>query len=250
MARVQGLVAIRAYDGPVKLAPRDRSSPHRHLGNTSTTRLWLLSGLIVAACHPAPRPPAPAPADTTAASPAAPAPAHAMAVVHTEPRAPERQADGRVVLGAFTMAAPPAWVAKPVTSSMRVADFMLPGAAGQAELVIYYFGAAGAGSIDANVERWLGQFTQPDGRTTREVATIEHTRLSGQDATLVSVAGHYHAAAMPGGDAVVDKDDQALLAAIVASPSGPYFFKLVGPKATVDENAAAFRATLGSLQLR
>lgn len=169
----------------------------------------------------------------------------------TEPRTPAPLAAGRVVLGPFSMATPATWGVKPVTSSMRVADYVLPAPAGEeAELVVYYFGASGAGSIDANLDRWFGQFTQPDGRATRDVAKIEHVQLSGQDATLVSVAGHYHAAAMPGGDEVVDKPDQALLAAIVASPSGPYFFKLVGAKKTIDANAASFRAMLSSLQLR
>lgn len=170
---------------------------------------------------------------------------------HTDPRSPEALVGGRVVLGPFSMATPTTWVVKPVTSSMRAADYVIPAPPGEeAELVIYYFGESGAGSIDANLDRWFGQFTQPDGRRTRDVATIEHPQLAGQEATVVSVSGHYHAAAMPGGDDIVDKPDQALLAAIVASPSGPYFFKLVGAKQTVDTNAASFRAMLSSLQLR
>jgi hypothetical protein len=176
---------------------------------------------------------------------------HATTAARTDPRTPEPLAGGRSALGPFSMAVPGTWVVKPVTSSMRVADYVLPAPAGEeAELVVYYFGESGAGSIDANLDRWFGQFTQPDGRTTRDAAKIEHTRISGQEATLVSVAGHYHAAAMPGGNDIVDKADQALLAAIVASPSGPYFFKLVGAKKTVDANAASFRALLGSLQIR
>ena len=168
----------------------------------------------------------------------------------TAPRTPEVLADHRVALGPFSMAPPASWVVKPVTSSMRVAAYELPAGTGEeAELVVYYFGASGAGSVDANLDRWFGQFTQPDGRTTREVAKIEHVQFAGQDATLVSVAGHYHAAAMPGGNDVVDKPDQALLAAIIASPSGPYFFKLVGAKKTIDANAASFRSMLSSLQL-
>jgi hypothetical protein len=39
---------------------------------------------------------------------------------------------------------------------------------------------------------------------------------------------------MPGGGDPIDKADQALIGAIVASPKGPYYFKLVGPKKTVD----------------
>lgn len=169
----------------------------------------------------------------------------------TAPRTPEALAGERIALGPFSMVAPAAWVITPVTSSMRAAQFELPAAAGlEAELVVYYFGAGGAGTVDANLERWFGQFTQADGRATREVATIEHAQFAGQDATLASVAGHYHAAAMPGGDAIIDKDDQAMRAAIVGSPAGPYFFKLVGARPTVEANAEAFRAMLTSLQLR
>lgn len=155
-------------------------------------------------------------------------------------------AEERIPLGAdFTMAKPKAWVTKATTSKMRVTSFTI----GEAELVVYYFGEGGAGSTDANIERWFGQLTQPDGRPTRDVATIEHSKVAGQDLTLVSVSGHYRAEAMPGSDEMVDKPDQALLAAIVMSPHGPYFFKLLGPKATVDAQAAVFRATLQSLQL-
>src|SRR5450432_1662762 len=75
-------------------------------------------------------------------------------------------AEERIPLGAFTMAKPSAWVTKPTTSKMRVTSFTM----GEAELVVYYFGEGGAGSADANIDRWLGQITQPDGRPTRDVA--------------------------------------------------------------------------------
>jgi hypothetical protein len=168
----------------------------------------------------------------------------------TEPRALEALADGRSGLGPYSLVVPKDWTAKPVTSSMRAADLMLPGKPGaDAELIVYYFGPQGAGSVDDNLDRWLGQFTQADGKKSRDVAKIEKTKLAGQDATIVSVAGHFEAEAMPGADAV-DKQGQALLAAIIDSPSGPYYFKLVGAKATVDAQAAAFRAMLTSLKLR
>ena len=154
-------------------------------------------------------------------------------------------------LGPFTMKVPSDWQTKPITSKMRAADYVLPAApGGEAELVIYYFGDNGAGSIDDNVERWLGQFTQPDGKPTRDVAKIETTKIAGQDATLVTASGHFHASAMPGGDEVVDKDNQSLFAAIIASPHGPYYFKLVGATKTLDANAARFRAMLDSLTLQ
>ncbi|HMG55344.1 MAG TPA: hypothetical protein VK601_17725 [Kofleriaceae bacterium] len=169
----------------------------------------------------------------------------------TAPRALDKLPDGRLGLGPFTLAAPADWTTKPITSSMRAADFVLPGKPGaDAELIVYYFGENGAGSVDDNLDRWLGQFEQPGGKPSREVAKIEKTKFAGQDATYVSVTGRFVAQAMPGATAAVDKADQAMLAAIVASPSGPYYFKLVGPKPTVDAGAKSFRAMLESLKLR
>jgi len=168
----------------------------------------------------------------------------------TDPKTLETTTDGRVVIGPFAMAAPKDWKIKPVTSSMRAADFILSDKAGEdAELIVYYFGEGGAGSVDANLDRWLGQFTQANGKLSKDVAKIEKTKFAGQEATVVSVTGHYAAAAMPGGEAV-DKQDQSLLAAIVNSPSGPYYFKLVGAKKTVEANNAKFRAMLTSMKLK
>jgi hypothetical protein len=194
-----------------------------------------------AAATPPPNPHASMPNDPT----------HAPAAEKTAPKALEKLPDGSLAMGPFSLTAPADWTIKPVTSSMRAADFQLPAKAGaDAELIVYYFGAGGAGSVDDNLDRWLGQFQQPDGKKSRDVAKIEKTKFAGQDATFVSVTGRFVAPAMPGATESVDKADQTLLAAIVSSPSGPYYFKLVGAKSTVDAQAAAFRKLLDSLKLR
>jgi len=170
----------------------------------------------------------------------------------TAPKALDKLPDGRLAMGPFSLAAPADWTMKPITSNMRAADFQLPAAkgAGDAELIIYYFGPSGAGSIDDNINRWLDQLEQPGGKSSRDVAKIEKTKFADQDATFISVTGQFHAMAMPGGAAATDIADAELLGAIVASPQGPYYFKLVGAKPTVEASAAAFRAMLGSLKLR
>lgn len=212
---------------------------------------------LVASCVAACKkdPPVAAPPSAASAGPAAPATgapaAHGGSVEPTPPRALEPLPDGRLALGPFSLVAPTGWTAKPVATKMRAAAFGVPGAPGaDAELIVYYFGASGAGSNDANLDRWFGQFVQPDGKPSRDVAKIEHTKLAGLDATVVSLAGRYVAPATPGGSDVIDKPDQALLGAIVASPVGPYYWKLLGPRPTVDAQAAAFRAMLGSLKVR
>jgi hypothetical protein len=218
--------------------------------------------VLSAACKNAPPkgdlPPAPAPAASEGSSSSTPgtppAPSgnpHASVPHQTAPTSLDDLAAGRLGLGPFSLVAPKGWTARPVTSNMRAADFVLPAAkpGDDAELVVYYFGDHGAGSVDDNLDRWLGQFEQPDGKKSRDVAKIEKTKFAGQTATYVSVAGHFAAEAMPGTEAV-DKQNQALLAAIVDSPSGPYYFKLVGAKSTIDAQAAAFRGMLDSLKPR
>ena len=82
-------------------------------------------------------------------------------------------ATGKAQEPALTFDPPAAWIAVPASSPMRVAQFVLPKAAGDAEdaeLAVFYFGGAG-GTVEANLERWTGQMLQPDGRRSADVAT-------------------------------------------------------------------------------
>lgn len=188
----------------------------------------------------------------TGALPGASAPnAHGTppAAAQMAPRSLEKRADGRVGLGPFTMVVPAGWTEKPSTSSMRAAQFQLPAAeGGDAEVVVYYFGETGAGSVQANIDRWVSQFKQPDDKPSTSAAKIEKATFAGQEASVVSVSGRYVAPAMPGGPPV-DKPDQSLVAAIVPSPKGPYYFRLVGSKAAVAAQEPEFRKALGSLKV-
>ena len=232
------------------------------------------AALILAfACKSEPSSPAPVPAPSAEAAPggAAPvnphtglpganphAPPGAVApaahgtnplAAQTAPRPLEKLADGRVALGPFSMVVPAGWAENPSTSSMRAAQFTLPApGGGDAEVVVYHFGETGAGSVQANIDRWVGQFQQADGKPSSEAAKIEKAQYAGQEASVVSVSGRYVAPAMPGGQAQ-DKPDQALVAAIVPSPKGPYYFRLIGSKAAVAAQEGAFRQALTSLKL-
>ena len=185
------------------------------------------------------------------APPAASSSPHGATAAPTPPRTLEALPDGRLAMGPFSLVAPAGWKVMPVTSNMRVAAFQLPGKPGdEPQLLVTYFGARGAGTVDDNIGRWVGQLTQPDGKASRDVAKIEKLQLAGQDAVIVSLSGHYVAQVMGPGGGAIDKQDQALLAAIVASPSGPYYFKVVADKPVIEASTAAFRALLGSLKLR
>ncbi len=140
-------------------------------------------------------------------------------------------------LGAISVRVPPGWVVESPSSSMRKAQYRLPQQGGDhedASLVVFYFGAGQGGSIEANLERWFGQFKQPDGSASREKARVERKTVSGMEVTVADVSGTYASSAMgprmPAGD---PKPNHRMLAGIVETPRGSYFFKLTGPEQTV-----------------
>jgi hypothetical protein len=152
--------------------------------------------------------------------------------------------------GGLTYSAPAGWTPVATTSSMRVAQFTLPRAAGDAadaELVVYYFGGSG-GSVDANIDRWLGQMQQPDGRPSKAVATRETRAVSGLSISLVDVEGTYVAEVTPGSAARHNNPGYRLRAAVVQTPGGPYFIKLTGPAKTVAAHGQAFDRFVSSLK--
>jgi len=163
----------------------------------------------------------------------------------TAPKTLETLPDGRTGMGPFALAVPKEWVGKPVTSSMRAADWVLSAKPGEeAELIVYYFGTEGAGSVEANLDRWASQFQSPSNKK------IDKTKLAGQDATIMTVSGHYNAEAMPGGGGTIDIADASMVAAIVSSPQGPYYFRMVGAKKTVDANAPKMQKMLSSMTVK
>ncbi len=152
--------------------------------------------------------------------------------------------------GTLSYTAPPAWKSRPAASSMRVAEFVVPRVQGDpedAEVVIFFFGGGG-GSVDANIQRWIGQFqldpTSPkDGnRTTINVGNLK--------VTTVDVSGTYVAETRPGSGTRLNKPDFRMRAAVVETPGGPYFVKFTGPSATVRQGMPAFEQFLKSLRFQ
>ena len=147
--------------------------------------------------------------------------------------------------------APDDWIEQPAESPMRVTEFRLPrvpGDAEDAELVVFYFGGSG-GSIAANLQRWIGQMEQPDGRSSFEVASTTGFEANGLAVTLLDVPGVYVAAVSPGSATRLGKPNFRLMAAVVETPVGPYFFKLTGPDRTVARWNTQFAAFLRSVRV-
>jgi hypothetical protein len=151
--------------------------------------------------------------------------------------------------GQLAFTAPAAWHARPTSSSMRVAEFVVPRAPGDpedAEVVIYYFGGGG-GSVDANVDRWIGQMHQPDGSPSKDKARRGQRIINGLKVSTVDVTGTYVAEVRPGATEHLNKPDFRLRAAVVETPKGAYYVKMTGPSKTVTAADADFKALLASL---
>jgi len=163
--------------------------------------------------------------------------------------APEGAAHGTAPVAvsgqeAVRFRAQPGWIEESPSSGMRKAQFRLPGAAGEATLVVYHFGAGGGGGVEANLERWAGQFEQPDGASSRARLKTESRKLGSHAVTEAELEGTYVAETSPGSGVHVREERWGLVASIVEAPEGAYYVKLVGPTATVGQWRASYRAFL------
>ena len=145
---------------------------------------------------------------------------------------------------------PEEWIVEDVASPMRLAQFTLPKADGDAEdaeLVVFFFGGGG-GTVEANLERWTNQMLQPDGRASADVATTTSFLVDELPVTMLEVPGTFSAEVRPGSGMRYHKPGFRLTAAVVETPAGPYFFKLTGPDRTVVRWADPFAALLESVR--
>ena len=149
----------------------------------------------------------------------------------------------------FSLAAPEGWKRVQPKSSIVETEFSIPSEGeGLQPGRMTVMGAGG--SVQANVDRWYGQFAQPDGSDTKSKATTKKVQLAGCDVTIVDITGTYKdapAGPFAGGKAV-DRPDYRMLAAIVETPDrGNYFLKFYGPGKTVAKYADGFRAMVEGL---
>jgi len=148
--------------------------------------------------------------------------------------------------GTLTFTKPAAWKDRAPASSMRVAEFVVPRAAGDtedADVIVYYFGGGG-GSVEANLQRWATQVqsTKDPVRTTAEVNGLKLTSLD--------VSGTYVAEMRPGSTEHFNKPGYRMRATVVETPKGPYFIKLTGPARTVDAAGLSFDQFLRTLAFK
>jgi hypothetical protein len=122
---------------------------------------------------------------------------------------------------------------------MRLAELILPGPGGDASLKVYRF-PGGGGTAEANINRWVGQMVQADGSDSRDQAIVDEAERDELKFTRLDVSGSFSGQRMPGAPAIAPIEDARMLTLVIEGSGKPFFFKLVGPKETVDMWADAF----------
>lgn len=139
---------------------------------------------------------------------------------------------------------PAAWQQEEPSSSMRLAQATIPGAGGEGQLTVFYFGPGGGGGVDANLQRWVGQMEVAAGRTPErhsfEVGAYRVTTIEVEGTLLPSTMGVGPTERQP---------DSTLLGAVVEGNEGPWFFKATGPTSTLDAEREAFLSMLRSARI-
>lgn len=149
-------------------------------------------------------------------------------------------ASERLLIGSLEISVPKGWIQEDPKSSMRSAQFRLPRADGDMEdAEVAVFNRIG-GTVEQNIDRWVSQFIQPDGNPSKGLERTKEFVVNNLNITLVYLEGIYASRGMNMTGPVIEKPGFSLLAAIVNTPDGPYYFKTTGPVNTVQGWAGSF----------
>ena len=154
--------------------------------------------------------------------------------------------DAPTAAGGLTWTLPKGWKAAPKASTMRLATYAVPRAAGDPadpEVGVFYFGEGQGGSLDSNIARWVGQLQPEKGDAASKTRKID---VAGVPVTLISAEGTF-ASGMGMGGPSTPMRGWALSGAIAEGPKGMVFFKMTGPKKSVARAAPELETLVKSL---
>ena len=160
------------------------------------------------------------------------------------PFAPLRAEEDAIKVSEFTFTYGKPWVRQPAANSMRFAQLLYEQSdesLADIELVIFL---GMGGGIQANIDRWLGQFEgAPESKT-------EEKEMGGKKVTLFTAKGTYletMAGAGPfSGAPKTPKADYTMLSVIMPSDQGDVMIKVTGGTKSVEAMKKAFDEFIAS----
>jgi hypothetical protein len=145
--------------------------------------------------------------------------------------------------GAFRLTAPKGWKRERPRSRIVEHEFSVPGEKEGEDPGRLTIMAAG-GSLEANLERWLGQFADRK----EERVEPEKIEVARQKVYLVDISGTFRDQRGPFSPAVERPNYRMLGAILETKDHGNLFLKLTGPAKTIEFQAKAFREFVESLK--
>ena len=138
--------------------------------------------------------------------------------------------------GSLKFSAPAGWTEEKPSSASRVTQYKLPKVSDDSEdasAVLYFFGQGQGGGTAANIERWVNQMQQTDASASKDKAKEDTQTVNGLKVTMVDVSGTYTAEMAPGSGTFHNNSNYRLRAAVIETPKGSYYLKVVGPGKTM-----------------
>jgi hypothetical protein len=126
-------------------------------------------------------------------------------------------------VGAFEFERPAGWEWIPPTGGMRKAQLAVRGGGDEvADVTFFHFGPGQGGGVEANVQRWFGQFRDATTGEARE-------SVDGTEVVLVEAEGTFFSG-MPGGPTTPMEGYGLRGAILVDEGGGDVFVKMTGPR--------------------
>lgn len=204
--------------------------------------LCVLLSLLALGCNRKQAPPADR-FQASDTSQAAPDQATLPETAKTGPAAENSSDSGEpaVDLDAITLTAPAGWERKPAGSPFVVAEFVLPRVEGDDADGRLTISAAG-GSVEANIDRWKGQFDpQP------EAASQEEVDIAGLKVTIVDLSGNFNDQRGPFAPGEM-RPGYRMIAAVIPVDGQLHFIKATGPQKTIASHADTIQQFIRSVQ--
>jgi hypothetical protein len=134
------------------------------------------------------------------------------------------------------------------SAPFRVVTYSVPAAPGseKAECIVYFFGPGQGGSVEANLDRWKGQFSQ-NGKP-GEAAKVARRTVHGVPVTTIDLTGTYTATGGQVKEGQGALPGYRMVAAIAEGTGGNIFIRFIGPEKTVAAGLAKYEQLLASLQ--
>lgn len=143
--------------------------------------------------------------------------------------------------GKYTMSGPKGWTKKTPRINLIEAEFAIPKVEGDnndGRLTVM----ASGGGVQANVDRWKGQFSKT------EKSSVTKMKVGEFEVHMVDITGTFKDQRGPFAPATMKKDYRMMGAIIVMEDGPDYFAKFYGPQKTVAKNAKEFEAFVKSFK--